>query len=141
MSDQRNEFQLLVLNMLCVELVPEPLRGRKVDVKFKALLLKSVSLLNQDLCRLGRLTSISTKQEFCWGVLATCCSKIIISKDNLYWVEDYSALIRDVDLGLIFKTCGEKGIIKLPDQIKSTDLDRCVVKSTIHDYAFMYVCN
>lgn len=123
MSDQRNGFQLLVLNMLCVELVPEPLRGRIVDVKFKALLSNSISLLNQDL---GWLTSVSTKQEFCWGVLATCCSKIIISSGNINWIDEYSALIKDVDLGLIFKTCREKGIDKLPDQIKLADLHRCV---------------
>ena len=127
MSDQRNEFQWLVLEMLCVELVPKSLRGRIVDVKFKALLSDSISLLNQDLCQLGQLISISTKQEFCWGVLSTYCSKIIISNDNLYWVEDYSALIQDVDLGLIFKTCRENDIAKLPDQIKSKGVQRCVV--------------
>lgn len=110
-SDQRNGFQSLVLGVLCVELVPE-LRGKRMDKNFITLLSDSISLLNQNL---GWLTSVSTKQEFCWGVLVTCCSKIIISNDNFNWVDDYSTIIKGVDLGLIFRACEEK--TKVPDEI------------------------
>ena len=116
-------------------MVPElkTVQGKELDENFKTLLKESVRLLRKDL---SWLTSLSVKQRFCWGIIATCCSKMTISTDNFDWTHNYSIIIRDLGLCHIFlaycngkKLAGDKRIVssKLPDNIRchpSEDLRR-----------------
>lgn len=91
---------------------------------FKTLLSEVVRLLKNDL---GWATSLSVKQRFCWGILATCCSKIAISSENFDWAHYYSTIIGQLNLGLVYytyctgnKLAPEQRIIasKLPEKIE-----------------------
>lgn len=123
-----------MLDVLRREVVPE-LRTlhKELDTNFTSLLQESVRLLRTNL---SWLTAFSTKQRFCWGILATCCAKIAISVESFDWVHHYSAIIQDLDLSLVFNTyCtgkklgSDQRIIadKLPDDIlahRSEDLHK-----------------
>ena len=39
------------------------------------------------------LTTVSPKQGFCWGIVASCCSKIPVRKDSLKWVQDFGECV------------------------------------------------
>ena len=116
-----------MLDVLRREVVPEMKAIHQgTDSNFKTLLNESVRLLRNDL---GWLTSLSTKQRFCWGILTTCCSKINISLENFDWVHHYCSIFPgDTKLGVIFSTyCtgrklpDDKRIIatSLPDEIRT----------------------
>ena len=49
---------------------------------------------------LSWLTAVTMKQRFCWGFVATCCSKVPISVDSLDWIHTYYYLISQ--LGTIY---------------------------------------
>lgn len=131
-SDERDEFQLLVLDVLCCEVVPElkTTHHEGVDNNFRTLLNKSVHLLKYNL---NWLTTLSAKQRFCWGILATCCSKISISTQNFNWVHLYTSIFsNDMKLGVVFCTyCTGKSLptdqcnmaIQLPDDIRRHPLE------------------
>lgn len=132
-SDGRDEFQQLVLDVLHRTVVPELRAERKMDDNFRRLLTETVRQLRGDL---SWLTSLSAKQRFCWGILSTCCSKLALSADNFDWVHHYSGIIKDLQLGLVFSTyCNAKklssdqcsSISQLPHEIQthpSEDLRR-----------------
>lgn len=91
---ERDEFQGLVLDVLKKEVVPEfkVLQGEESlsNAAITSIIKKSVT----DLCRnLEWLTAVSPKQSFCWGIVASCCSKVPVRKENLEWVQDYDYLI------------------------------------------------
>lgn len=126
---------MLVLDVLRREVVPElrTLQGREMDVNFKNLLQEIVRFLKGDL---SWLTSLSTKQRFCWGILATCCSKMAVNKESLEWVHLYGSFITSLELGLVYrsyctfkKLSSEERVIvaDLPQDVqthKSEDLQR-----------------
>ena len=125
-----------MLGVLRREVVPD-IHHKTLDNNFKTLLNESVRLLKNNL---SWLTSLSTKQRFCWGILTTCCSKINISTENFDWAHHYGSIFtNDLKLGVVFSTyCTgrklpkEQRIItaRLPDEIQthpSEDLRRCVV--------------
>lgn len=73
------------------------------------------------------LTTLSTQQKFCWIILSTCCSKIIISYENFDWAKRYCSIIKELNLSLIFSHyCKEKKLTgndcliasELPKEIK-----------------------
>ena len=96
-SSERDEFQALVLAVLQKEVVPKlkMLQGKESlsDATVKGVLTKSVT----ELCKnLNWLTSLSPKQGFCWGIVATCSSKIPVREDSLLWLQDYDYLINQL---------------------------------------------
>ena len=135
-SEQRDEFQQLLLSVLqkvglwqsaavtrwvgiavrtvsflpLQEVVPEikALQGSKavVDNNLLVVLNIVVDTLCQDLSWLQALT---TRQRFCWGIVACCCSKIPISSDHFEWTHTFSYIISQ--LGHIFHAyCSSKDL-------------------------------
>ena len=55
------------------------------------------------LCRdLSWLQTLTTKQRFCWGIIASYCRKIPIAKEQFDWVHSYKYLI--THLGYIYSS-------------------------------------
>lgn len=107
MTNRQNEFQKLVLDVLRREVVPDlrNLKGQKSS-NFKHLMKEIVRFLKNDLTW---LSSLSTKQHFCWGVLGTCVSKIAVNKDSFDWVHHYSDAISGLELGVVYNSfCTDK---------------------------------
>ena len=50
------------------------------------------------------VTTLSTQQRFCWQILSTCCSKIIISYDNFKWAKRYGSVIQVMNLSSVFSS-------------------------------------
>ena len=49
------------------------------------------------LCRdLSWLQALTTKQRFCWGIVASCCGKIPTTAEHFDWVHTYSFLINQL---------------------------------------------
>ena len=114
-SEQRDEFQQLILNVLQREVIPEFKVLKDIDSdaaeNFRFVLQEAVGHLCKDLDWLQALT---TKQKFCWGIVAACCSKIFVSIENFEWVHSYDKVM--VKLGRIYFTyCNGK---KLADEKK-----------------------
>ena len=42
------------------------------------------------------MKELTTKQKFCWGLVAACCSKINIGRENLDWVHSYDKVLKTV---------------------------------------------
>ena len=40
--------------------------------------------------------SLSARQSFCWGLVASCCSHIHINKENLDWLKNNSYIISEL---------------------------------------------
>lgn len=91
-SDQRDEFQQLVLAVVQREVVPEfkALQGQKSmsSGPLDSVLNETVTALSSDLTWMQALT---TKQQLHWGIVASCCGKILITKDHLDWVHLYES--------------------------------------------------
>ena len=108
-SNQKEEFQGLILDVLHRELVPDITSITQGNENFKTLLSESIKLLKNDM---KWLTSLSNKQRFCWGFLATCCSKIIVSTENTDWANHFCTIFTEHDnlnLGTVFSAyCREK---------------------------------
>jgi len=114
-SDRHDEFQQLVLEVLQKEVVPEikNLEGDKTISSIYGVLDVTVTTLCRDLSWLQILTM---KQQFCWGIIASCCETIPVAKEQLQWIHSYEFLI--TTLGNIYNSyCAGK---KLP-------ADKCLV--------------
>ena len=102
-SDQQDEFQQLVLTVIQMEMVPES-KGLQEE-KFTTSPLYTV--LREIVTMLGRdiswLQSLTTKQNFCWGIIASCYEKIAITKEQFEWVQLYESVITCV--GEIYHLC------------------------------------
>lgn len=114
-SDGIDDFQWLVLNILCQEMILDlrTIHNMKIYFEdFKDLLANNlVTFLCFDHC--SWLVTLSTKQKFCWVILATCCSKITISYDDFGWARRYRSIIHELDLGRVFLNyCKEKKLSK-----------------------------
>ena len=99
--NKQNEFQRLILDVLRCEVVPDLhiLQGKGQKNNFKNLMKEIVSVLKNDLTW---LSSLSTKQHFCWGILGTCVSKIAVNKYSFDWVHNYSDFIFGFELGVVY---------------------------------------
>lgn len=133
LPDRRDGFQQLVLDVLSYEMVPDITANQNVDSCFKTLLSDAVNCLEKSLGRISS-GSLSMKDKFYWGILATCCSKITISTENFDWAENYT---KDLKLGVVFSTYYTQKLhddqytfTSLPDEIRlhpCGDLRRCGV--------------
>ena len=114
------------MSVLNKEVIPEfkllqDLESAPAGSNFFKILQEAVNTL----CReLSWTKSLTTKQKFCWGLVASCCSRLNISRDSLDWVHSYDKVLRQV--GYIFnvycngrKFTESQCIImeKLPDEI------------------------
>ena len=59
---------------------------------FRSLLQQSTELLRTS----SWSPSLSARQSFCWGLVASCCSHIHITKENLYRLKNYSYVISEL---------------------------------------------
>ena len=113
-SDERDEFQGLVLAVLQEEIVPKfkIVRGiQPLSAIVKDILKKSVT----ELCsNLNWLTSISSKQGFYWRIVATLTSQIPVTVDSFGWIHDYDYLINQ--LCNIYKCCCNGQMIPGPEE-------------------------
>jgi len=101
-SDRRDEFQQLVLEVVRREVVPEvkDMQGEKtIASPLYSVLHVAVTTLCMDLSWLQVLT---TKQRFCWGIIASCCKKIPVAKEQFDWVHSYKFVI--THLGYIYNS-------------------------------------
>jgi len=109
-QDEFHEFQHIVLSVVQTEVVPEfkTLQGR--DALTNSTLNEVLQISIAELCtNLSWLTSLTAKQGFCWGIVATCCAKITLTADSFDWFHDYQFLISQ--LGHVYKTyCNGEGI-------------------------------
>ena len=131
-SGGNNKFQWLVLSELCTEIVPEVIRKNgEYYADFKILLTKMIDYL----CLESWVnTEASTKQKFCWEILAICCSKFKIAGDDLNWTLHYH-VIEDLHLEKVFRNyCNKKQLVpehrilaasSLPTDIKSLPMTTC----------------
>ena len=99
-SDQHDEFQQLVLAVVQREVVPE----REVLQKEKLTASPLCNVLHEIVITLYKdlswLQSLTTKQNFYWGIIASCCEKIPIAKQQFEWVQLYEYVISCV--GMIY---------------------------------------
>lgn len=87
-----------------------------------------VTMLSQDL---SWLQSLTAKQSFCWGIVASCCEKIPVTKRQIGWVHSYNLVI--THLGHIYNFyCKGKNLLEnesllsannLPDEIAHSPSD------------------
>lgn len=59
-----------------------------------------VTMLGRDI---SWLQSLTTKQNFCWGIIASCYEKIPITNEQFEWVQLYESVITCV--GGIYYSC------------------------------------
>ena len=112
-SDYKNGFQLLVLNVLHHDVLPGL---RIVDIDAKSILEVSVKILMTSFPQ----QTTSTKELFCFAILNTCCSKITISADNFHWAQHYAEL----QLGKVFETyC----------KWNSLSDEKCIMAAKLHE--------
>lgn len=124
-SEEQDDFQQLILGVLQKEFIPESKVLHNIDkaagTNFQVVLQGAVNTLCKDLTWTRSLTM---KQKFCWGLVAACCSKIKISREDLDWVHSYGKLLQLV--GYVFNVycSGRKlmGIIieQLPQEIETS---------------------
>ena len=93
-SDQCDEFQQLTLAVVQEQVIPDfkPLQREKFisSSPLYSMLQKLVTMLSQDL---SWLRGLNTKQNFCWGIVASCCEKILITEKHIEWVYLYTPAI------------------------------------------------
>lgn len=110
-SDKRDEFQQLVLAVVRKEVVSEfkNLEGEKtIPSPLYGVLHVTVTTLCKDISWLQTLT---TKQWFCWGIVASCCEKIPVAKEQFDWIRLYKFLI--THLGYIYNSyCVGKKVLE-----------------------------
>ena len=131
-SEKRDDFQQLVLDVLQRAVVPElrAVSGGKMDSNFKQLITETVRFLRGNL---SWLTSLSAKQRFCWGILSTCCSKIAIANDHFEWVHHYSTIFVDLQLGLVYTTYCTGKKLSNEDRIITSQLPKDIQTNPSED--------
>ena len=93
-SEQPDEFQQLVLTVVQREVIPDfkALQEMKFvsgTSPYSALGEVVNTLCNDPTC----LQAPTTKQNFCWGIVASCCEKIPIFNEHFEWVDLYKSVI------------------------------------------------
>ena len=96
-SDERDEFQLLILTILHQEVIPEFKALQELESNsarnFRAVLKYSIDYLRRDL---GWLQALTAKQAFCWGLVTSCCSRVRVVPDHFEWLHNYSYVISEL---------------------------------------------
>ena len=114
------------------------------DSAFKIVLQEAVNTLCKDLSWLKELT---TKQKFCWGLVAVCCSKINISRENLDWVHSYDKVLKQV--GYIYTVyCNGRRLTEsqciiieqLPEEVEKNPSENFQRYDVCYSH-FIFICN
>lgn len=132
-SEDRDEFQQLVLAVVQKEVIPElkDLQGAESvsNATLHSVLREMVSTLWKDLSWLQALT---TKQQFYWGIVASCCGKIPITAKQLDWVHTYGFFIKQ--LGYMYTAyCREKKLTPKQCFLSADALPQEIVDSPSED--------
>ena len=107
-SNQRDEFQQLVLMVVEEEVVPDfqtPQEGSISSSPMYSVLQLIVTTLCKDT---SWLQAPSMKQQFCWGIVTSCCGKIPITKEHFMWAYLYNSAITCL-AGIYNSHCKWKG--------------------------------
>ncbi len=151
-SDERDEFQQLILRVLYQEVIPEFKVLQDLDSNtgttsrmFKAIIKYSIDYLCKSLSWVqGRLKA---KQTFCWGLIASSSSRVHVTAENFDWLHSYSYVISE--LGKLFNTyCTGKKLSEnqsviinsLPDDVglsRCDDVKRYMYCIIISSYSFV----
>ena len=93
-TGQRDEFQQLVLMVIEKEVVSDFQTPQ--EESFSSSPVYSVlKLMVTTLCKdFTQLQAPSTKQQFCWGIITSCCGKIPITKEHFMWAYLYNSAIK-----------------------------------------------
>ena len=93
MSEEHDDFQQLIVSMLQKEIIPEfqaVRTGAVVGFKFQSVLEGAVKTLVRGLSLQQELT---TKHKLCWSLVAACCSKVNIARENLDWLCNHGSVL------------------------------------------------
>ena len=92
-SDQQDEFQLLVLMVVEKEVVPDFQILQEKSI-YSSSMHSALHLIVTTLCMdFTWLQPPSIKQQFCWGIVTSCCGKIPITKGHFMWAYLYNSAI------------------------------------------------
>ena len=152
-SEKRDKFQELILRVLYQEVIPEfkvlqdlDSNKGKTGQLFKAIIKYSIDYLCKSLSWLQGLT---TKQTFCWGLVASSSSRVHVTAENFDWLRNYSYVISE--LGKLFnnyctrkKLSDNQSVIvnSLPDDIAKSccdDVTRYIQRIYVHLYRALYI--
>ena len=104
-SKERCELQLLILTVLQQEVIPEFINLLEIEANTgnNGQVLRAVFKYCIDhICEDLHVHSLTPKQTFCWGLVASCCSRVCVVPDDFEWLYDYSYVI--TELSGIFRT-------------------------------------
>ena len=109
-SDQPDEFQQLVLIVVQREVIPDFKALQVQEFVSGSLLYSALSEVVNTLCKSPTcLQAPTTRQNFCWGIIASCCEKIHIVSEDFEWVDLYKSAI--TCLGKIYVSyCKQKNL-------------------------------
>lgn len=152
-SDQQDEFQQLVLAVVQRGVIPDikALQGEEFvsSSSLYSMLHLTVTILCKDL---SWLQALSMKQQFCWGIIASCCAKIPISEKHLEWVLLYESVItclsRIYNLYCTWKELPKDKCLLSADEypqetvhsedIKKYDATTCIMSFICHWYTHVH---
>ena len=136
-SDQRDEFQQLVLVVVQKEVVPD-FRAPQEESLHTSPMYSVLQLIVTTLCiDFSWLQALSVKQHFCWGIVTSCCDKIPITNEHFTWAYLYNSAI--TCLADIYNSyCNWKHL--LPAEEYSQDIARSP-SDNIRKYETTVMCN
>ena len=128
-SNQRDEFQQLVLGVVQREVVPEIKEDQFKNGPLCSVLREVVTTLSDDL---SWLQATTIKQNFYWGIVASCCEKIPITTKNFEWFHLYESVI--TCLGSIYNSyCTEKNLPEYKCLLSAKEFPQEVAHSPSED--------
>ena len=137
-SDQQDDFQLLVLAVVQRAVVQREVISGFKDVEKFSPLYSVLKLTVTPLCKdLSWLQSPTTKQSFCWGVVASFCQSFPITNKHFEWIHSYASVI--TCLGSIYMSyCKWK---KLPEDKCLLSADEYPQEIVHSEHIMKYVLN
>ncbi len=103
-SDERDEFQQLILGVVYQEVIPgfKVLQDLESNTETSCQIFKKVIKHSIDHLKLCSSQDLTAKQTFCWGLVASTSSHVYVTDDNFEWLHNYSYVISE--LGKLFNT-------------------------------------
>ena len=134
-SGQRDEFQQLVLMVVekVISDLPTPQEGSVSSSPMYSVLQLIVTTLCKDP---SWLQAPSIKQQFCWGIVTSCCGKIPITKEHFMWAYLYNSAITCV--ADIYNSCKKT---KCPLPAEGCSQDIAYSSSHIRKYEPTVMCS
>lgn len=136
-SNQQDEFQQLVLMVVEKEVVPgfQTLQEGSVS---SSPMYSVLQLIVTTLCKdFTWLQAPSIKQQFCWGIVTSCCDKISITEEHFMWAYQYNSAITCL-AGIYDLYCKWKG---KPKSAEGCSQDIAHSSSDIRKYEPTVMCS